>query len=271
MWSIRPIAILLVLAASGAAQAQDPEDPAAPSEERTVQPPGDEAEEGRTARPPASEEPEEARTVQPRATEAPEEGRTVRPPAREASEEASAKQAPTFLAFEELPAPSLSLERLPPRYSYEFALSISYGTVTYWSDYFPAWIGFGLRGGWGRNFGNSRVGFDVQVVAEGPVGVHTTLGLEPHLSWDHITREGVLFGAGIGPALLYHASAGPSVALKGVRDMTFGPSAVARIGWSQSWSRVGRRLFVAFEPKMRIVNGTPNPVGALVVGSGLGR
>ena len=47
--------------------------------------------------------------------------------------------------------------------------------------------------------------------------------------------------------------------------------AIARIGWSQTWSRVGRRLFLFLEPKVRYTDGQFVPVVALAVGSGAGR
>ena len=86
--------------------------------------------------------------------------------------------------------------------------------------------------------------------------------------------------AGIGPAVMYHVAAGESVVLRGERDFTIEPSLVGRIGWSQTWSRVGRRLFVYLEPKVRpglregadgAMRPVLNPVLALVVGSGKGR
>lgn len=188
-----------------------------------------------------------------------------------ADDDPSAAPAQVGPSFEEsFPKATIKLERLPPRYSYDFGLSLSYGTVTYWDEIVPPWIGFGMRGAYGRNKGNHRFGADVHLVAEGPIGVHTSLALEPHLSWDLVTGGGLLLGAGVGPALMYHASAGPSTAVRGERAITFGPSAVARLGWSQGWSRVGRRLFVYVEPKMRVVNGELNPLMALVVGSGRG-
>ena len=49
------------------------------------------------------------------------------------------------------------------------------------------------------------------------------------------------------------------------------PTASVRIGWSQTWSRVGRRLFLFLEPKVRYSEEQFVPVVALVVGSGMGR
>ena len=62
------------------------------------------------------------------------------------------------LPEEELPIPTLTLDRIPPRYSYDLALHVSYGEIAYFQYTAPPWIGFGLRGGWGKNFGNQRLG-----------------------------------------------------------------------------------------------------------------
>jgi hypothetical protein len=170
-----------------------------------------------------------------------------------------------------LPVPTLDIDRIPPRSSYEFAVQFSYGTVTYWRDYVPPWIGFGLRGGWGRNLGVSgahRLGPSLTVVAEGPVGVHTSVAVEPHLAWDFVGDKGLLLGAGVGPALMVHSR---SDTVGGETAFGVAPGAAVRLGWSQTFSRVGRRLFVFLEPKIRYVDGAPNPLVAIAIGSGRGK
>ena len=170
-----------------------------------------------------------------------------------------------------LPIPTLDIDRIPPRTSYEFAVQFSYGTVTYWRDYVPPWIGFGFRGGWGRNLGVSgdhRLGPAFTLTAEGPVGVHTSVALEPHLAWDHVGDKGLMLGAGVGPALMWHSR---SDTIGGENAFGVAPGAAVRLGWSQTFSRVGRRLFVFIEPKIRYVDGAPNPLVALAVGSGRGK
>lgn len=176
--------------------------------------------------------------------------------------------------------PIIELERLPPRHSWDLGVALSYGSVDHWSEFFDAWVGFGLRGAWGKHRGPTRFGVDAHLTVEGPVGVHTSVGLEPHMSIDHITSGGLLLGAGLGPGLFYHAEVGESFAVKGERTFALQPSLVGRIGWSQGWTRVGRRVFVYAEPKLRptfreasdgIRRFAPNPVIALVVGSGRGR
>ena len=172
------------------------------------------------------------------------------------------------LSASDLPPPSFEVQRLPPSLSYEFAMHMSYGTVTYWREFVDAWIGYGGRFAIGKHAGAHRFGGSMTFVAEGPLGVHTTLALEPHGTWDFVSKKGVALGAGIGPAGMYHFRNDTVVPERG---LTLNPSAAFRIGWSQSWTRVGRRLFVVAEPKMRWIDGNPNPLVALVVGSGSGR
>ena len=169
---------------------------------------------------------------------------------------------------DDLPIPTLDIDRIPPNTSYELAVQFSYGAVSYWREQVPPWIGFGLRGGWGKNFGQHRIGPALTVTAEGPIGVHSSIGFEPHFAWDFVSSKGLLLGAGVGPAAMYHVRNDTVVGETGFGVV---PSAAARIGWSQTWSRVGRRLFVFVEPKVRYVRGEFSPVVALAVGSGRGR
>ncbi|MCB9679212.1 MAG: hypothetical protein H6737_29180 [Alphaproteobacteria bacterium] len=174
-----------------------------------------------------------------------------------------------------LPIPTLKYDRPPPDYSYEFGIQMSYGTITYWQQEVAPWIGFGFRVGWGRNIPETyrhRIGLGVLLFAEGPIPVHMTLGLEPHLTWDWIGKKGLLVGAGVGPSALYHSKIDSGTNI--IRKPGFGASAAARIGWSQTWSRVGRRLYIAIEPKIRLMDGpnglTTGPTAQLVIGSGKG-
>ena len=173
---------------------------------------------------------------------------------------------------DDLPIPTLTIDRVPPSTSFEFAVQVSYGMVPYFRSEVPPWIGFGFRGGWGKNFGLNRIGVNGTFSAEGDFGVHTVLDLEPHLAWDLVTPGGLLLGAGAGPAFVY-TQANSTVTTE--RDFAVAPAAVARIGWSQTWSRVGRRLFVFLEPKVRVMSEGGetylSPVVALAVGSGGGR
>ncbi|MBX2797344.1 MAG: hypothetical protein KTR31_06750 [Myxococcales bacterium] len=169
---------------------------------------------------------------------------------------------------DDLPIPTLTIDRVPPNTSFEFAVQVSYGEVAYFTDAVPAWIGFGMRGGWGKNFGVHRIGVGGTVTAEGDFGVHTLLAVEPSLSWDFVSNKGLLLGAGVGPAVMYtHRNS--TVETEAAIEVA--PSVVARIGWSQTWSRVGRRLFVFLEPKVRITPLGATPLVAIAVGSGAGR
>lgn len=170
-----------------------------------------------------------------------------------------------------LPIPTLKYDRPPPDFSYELALQASFGTITKWQDEIPPWIGFGVRAGWGRNIPESykhRIGINALLFVEGPLPVHMTAGIEPHLAWDYVTKKGLQVGAGVGPAALYHSKIEDGTSV--LRKPGFGVSAAARVGWSQSWSRIGRRLFVLFEPKVRFMDGQFGAHGAIVVGSGKG-
>jgi hypothetical protein len=169
---------------------------------------------------------------------------------------------------EELPIPTLTIDRIPPNTSYEFAIQVSYGTVAYFRESVPPWVGFGVRGGWGKNFGINRIGAAATVAAEGDVGVHTQLSFEPALAWDIVAKPGILLGASAGPAVVWTAE---NATIEGEYGLDVAPTVAARLGWSQTWSRVGRRLFVFAEPKIRFAEGKASPVVALAVGSGGGR
>lgn len=170
-----------------------------------------------------------------------------------------------------LPIPTLKYDRPPPDYSHELAVQASYGVITYWQDEVAPWVGFGIRGGWGRNLPDSykhRLGVSALVFVEGPMPVHMTVGLEPHFTWDYISSKGLYLGAGVGGAVLYHSkivNGTSSESRPGV-----GASAAVRLGWSQTWSRVGRRLFFAVEPKVRVMDGRFGPTAQIMIGSGKG-
>ena len=61
-------------------------------------------------------------------------------------------------------------------------------------------------------------------------------------------------------------------AREGRDDLSFdaAPMAAFRIGYSQPWSLVARRFFVAVEPKIRVIDGRVNVIGAIVIGTGMG-
>ena len=82
------------------------------------------------------------------------------------------------------------------------------------------------------------------------------------LDWiDHNIQVGV----SVGPALLLHQMLGEGL-FPGAA-----PAAAVRMGWSQSWTRVGRRLFIVLEPRVRLIGDEPQLVGSLIIGQGRGR
>jgi len=85
-------------------------------------------------------------------------------------------------------------------------------------------------------------------------------------AWDHVNHH-LQIGASAGPALLLHDHVG----LHG-SDVAYGvaPSVDFRIGYSEAWSRVQKRMFVVAEPKLRWIAGRPNWVLGVVIGSGTG-
>ena len=197
--------------------------------------------------------------------------------AEEAGEEEATSPPPTTLSSalppappeeDDLPIPTLTIDRVPPNVSYEFALHVSYGSVAYFQHAVPSWIGFGFRAGWGKNLGPHRLGAAGTVTAEGDFGVHTLLTVEPTATWDYVSQSGLLLGVGAGPSLLFTHDNATQYTESG---FNVAPTVMARVGWSQTWSRVGRRLFVFLEPKARITNEGITPLVALAVGSGGGR
>ncbi|MEZ4235016.1 MAG: hypothetical protein R3F59_02410 [Myxococcota bacterium] len=258
--TLRRLGLVCALAFAGPALAQDggevPAAPLEPTSEPTAEPeaPADApaSPEAAPEEAPASEEPQSPAS----ALEPP-------PPPR-----ITVDLPPPPSLADDLPIPTLTLDRIPPSTSFEFAIQVSYGTVAYFRDQVPPWVGFGFRGGWGKNFGLNRIGVAGTVTAEGDIGVHTQLALEPTFAWDYVGRNGLLLGAGVGPALVY-TSHTATVETTAAADIA--PSAAVRIGWSQTWSRVGRRLFVFAEPKVRLAEGRLSPVVAVAVGSGAGR
>jgi hypothetical protein len=217
------IAAVLATLCAGNARAEEPPAPApAP-----------------TPAPPATPDPLPA----PPATPAPTQGPYVTAPLTPAAAETGLDP--------ELPIPTMEIDRLPPRSSYELAVQFGFGDIAYWREEVPPWIDIGVRGGWGRNFGQHRIGGELVGDVEGPFGVHMTLAAEPRLAWDYISglQKGALLGFSVGPAFMFHAKAVP--ALPDETAFTVAPTVAARIGFSQGWSRVGRRFFFALEPRLR--------------------
>lgn len=170
----------------------------------------------------------------------------------------------------DLPPPELPpvvLERIPPRVSWDFAIQPSFGTIPhFYGDRWP-WVGLGVRGGGGYHIRGHRLGGALGVSIEGEAPVYYNLAFEPQATWDFIAGH-LLVGASVGPSVLVHGAMG----LKDTEyKATLAPTAAARIGYSQGWTRVGRRLFVSLEPRVRYARGKLYPTAMVLVGSGSGR
>lgn len=160
-----------------------------------------------------------------------------------------------------------ALTRMPPRTAWDAGLHVSLGNIGYWRDETPPWVGFGLRGGWGRVFGDHRLGAAGTLSVEGPIPLYWSAILEPQATWD-VVLKGLALGASVGPALMLHSEL-ETTGMKGVFGVA--PSAAFRVGYSEPWSRVGRRFFVHAEPKLRWIRDGLDWSVALVIGSGAGR
>ncbi|MCB9679950.1 MAG: hypothetical protein H6733_00635 [Alphaproteobacteria bacterium] len=168
---------------------------------------------------------------------------------------------------DEAPPPPVVLRAIPPRFSWDFAFSASYGMLPQFPTY-PHWGGFGIRGGWGRHFDAHRVGAAVAVSFEGPVVVQWATNFEPQATWDYVSPKGVYVGASAGVTLGLNVDVGQTLKPRVWFDP--GPMIAARIGYSQPWSMVARRFFVAVEPKLRYTAQTFNVGGSIVIGIGRG-
>lgn len=173
-------------------------------------------------------------------------------------------------AAEEPPPPPIVLQRVPPRHSWDFALAPSFGMIGYFREDLPAWLGVGIRGGWGAHKGFHRFGVGLSVAAEGEVTVMWTTAIEPAATWDWISPKGLLLGASVGPSLLLHHTLAARAGVSFDTKVGASPHAAFRIGWSQPWSLIGKRFFVAAEPRLRWIRGAPSASIALVIGSGGG-
>lgn len=162
------------------------------------------------------------------------------------------------------------LENMPPRRSWDLSVGVNYTDVTFWRAYTAPWIGMGLRFGYGSHIGEARlnrIAGSVSFSTEGPVPEFYTLALEPSLDWDRV-QKGLQIGASIGPAVYLHnrlTLTGPET------HIGASPWVGARVGWSQPWSRVMRRMFVLVDPKIRVIAGLPSWSVGVAIGSGSGR
>lgn len=163
--------------------------------------------------------------------------------------------------------PEVELKRIPPVYSYDVGLQLGVADITYWRDEVPPWATLGFFASWGWHpRGNDRIGPGFAAMIEGPLPLHYSVSFEPTFRWDRIMGK-LQVGAAIGPAFMLHSKStqlGPEMAF------TPAPMIAGRIGWSEGWTRIGRRLFVVAEPKLRLVAGDLNYGVTVQIGAGEG-
>ena len=161
------------------------------------------------------------------------------------------------------------LETIPPSISAEFGMRVGFGEVPSFKGRGPPWLGFGMNGGLGWHVGQTRThrfGPALDLSIEGPFPEYYSVVLEPAAAWDHVDK-GLLLGASLGLATMMNSD----LEITGSETaFGIGPSASVRIGYSQRWSRVMRRMYVAAEPKVRFVGGQFFGSLSVVIGSGKG-
>lgn len=159
------------------------------------------------------------------------------------------------------------LEGLPPTWSNELSVHVIYGLTPFYAHQAPAWVGFGVKVGAGKHYGNHRLGGSFLLSTEGPAPEEYAIGLEPHLAWEGLFGS-VLAGASIGPDLVYYAE---SVLTGADRHYGTAASMSAHLGFSNPWSRVARRTFFYVEPRMKYADGELVPSISLAIGAGRGQ
>lgn len=184
-----------------------------------------------------------------------------------ATTQADEEAPPPPIFDDEAPPPAVVLRHVPANYSWDIGVHASYGMRAQFPGAQP-WLGLGARGAWGKNFGDHRLGLGVAFAFEGEYAVLWSNIFTPSIQWDLVTPKGLYVGANLGPALYLNATLGGGFGY----DLSFdaAPEIAARIGWSQRFSLVAKRFYVAVEPKLRIVDGKPSFLGAIVIGSGKG-
>lgn len=168
----------------------------------------------------------------------------------------------------EAPPPVVKLERIPPRQSYELGVQMGFSNMPQFDTTVATWPGFGARFQWGKNIAMHRIGFGSSFSLEGPAPKYFTLALEPNAAWDFITNSGFAVGVSVGPSLLLNSQLTYE---SSEWWPTLAPTAAVRLGWSQPWSRLGRRVHFYLEPKLRVTSSGLAPAGAIVIGSGRGK
>ncbi len=164
--------------------------------------------------------------------------------------------------------PEVELKRIPPVHSYDVGLQLGAADITYWREETPPYMTLGGFFAWGWHpRGNARIGLGLAAIIEGPVPLYYSFSFEPTFRYDRISGK-FAYGASVGGAAMVHGKDNQARA----NDIAFTPAPVAavRFGWSEGWTRVGRRFFLVAEPKLRLIGGKPNPGFAIQIGSGAG-
>lgn len=160
-----------------------------------------------------------------------------------------------------------ALPEIPPSQSYEWGLQVSYGSIPHFYPEAWAWPGLGLRASGGWHLGQHRLGGAIGAAVEGEVPVYYNLVASPQLTWD--TQVGTTqFGASLGADLLTQGA-------MGLQDnewaFTTAPAVALRIGYSEPWSVISRRMFVILEPRVRFIGDKYYPTASIQIGSGRAR
>jgi hypothetical protein len=181
--------------------------------------------------------------------------------------EGSVADAPPAPIAEEAPPPAIVLRYVPANYAWDVGIHASYGQRVQFQGE-PPWLGIGARFGWGKMIGEHRVGLGFAFSAEGEPAVKWSNIFTPSFQWDYVTAKGFMVGANVGPALLVNVELSGGYGYDTTLDGA--PELAVRLGWSQRFSLIAKRFYVAVEPKLRIVDGKPEFVGGIVLGSGKG-
>lgn len=162
-----------------------------------------------------------------------------------------------------------ALRALPPSFSWDFQMGSGYTDVPALRQYSNASLGMGGRFGFGKHLDNPthRLGGSLALSIDGPVPITFAFVVEPAAGWDAIFRR-VLVGAGAGVAMSYNMN---NDLVGWDTSLTAGPSFTVRLGYSEPWSRVGRRFHAFVEPRVRYMSELWSPGVMLYVGSGVGR
>ena len=159
------------------------------------------------------------------------------------------------------------LGRIPPEISWDFGLQLTYGEIGYFREltsYAGPTGGMGLQGSYGKHANDLRYGLKFGFTLEGPVPIYMSAIAEVLPSVDLIKGK-ALIGAAVGPAIALNSEQDGDITLRATGVMA------VRMGYSQGWTKVGQRMFIVLEPRVRWIDGRPSYSTNLIVGKGSGR